>query len=153
MREKAPDILNTIPRDKKPRLAQIMVEQRIRSGPLPAPEELAAYSQIIPNGADRIMKMAEEQATHRIALEKKVVGSQQTQAFCGQIFGLVVGLTGLGLATYAAVHGQPWFGSVIGGTTLVSLVSVFVYSQRRQKAELTQKRQQMEGTQNSKRRK
>lgn len=154
IRENAPDILNAIPPKNRPRLSQVTVghyqqQVSVRSGPLPDPAELAAYNQIIPNGADRIMKMAEDQSVHRMSLERTVVQSQQKQSFCGQIFGLVVGLSGLGLATFAAVHGQPWFGSVIGGTTLVSLVSVFLYSRREQKAELSKKRQQMEAVQSS----
>src|ERR1022692_4735560 len=48
-----------------------------RSAPLPLPSELAAYNEIIPQGADRIMKMAEAQTTHRIEIEKSVVSSQQ----------------------------------------------------------------------------
>jgi uncharacterized membrane protein len=86
------------------------------------------------------MKMAEQQSAHRISLESTVVNSQQKQSFCGQIFGLIIGLAGLGLATFAAVHDQPWFGSIIGGSTLVSLVSVFVYARW---AELNKKREQM----------
>jgi len=93
------------------------------------------------------MKMAEQQSAHRMALERTIVGSQQKQSFCGQIFGLIIGLSGLGLSTFAAIKGQPWFGSIIGGSTLVSLVSVFVYARRAQKGDLDKKRQQMESVQ------
>ena len=51
------------------------------------------------------------------------------------------------LATYAALHGQPAFGSIIGGTVLVSLVSTFIYSKGRQKEEMTKKGKQMEAVQ------
>src|SRR5206468_1881503 len=79
IREKAPDVLTSIPPDKQALLTQVRIERQVsmRRGPLPDPGELAAYNQIIPNGADRIMKMAEEQSAHRIGLEKTVVGSQQ----------------------------------------------------------------------------
>src|ERR1044071_9404016 len=116
----------------------------MRSAPLPDPSELAAYNQIIPNGADRILKMAEDQSAHRIAIERIVVTSQQNQAFCGQLFGLIIGLSGLGLATYAAISGQPWFGSVIGGATLATLVSAFLYTRHTQKRDLSQKQEQMQ---------
>src|ERR1019366_753650 len=149
IREHAPEVLNSIPQKNRPKLSQVTVEfykeeVSVRSGPLPAPEELAAYNQVITGGADRIMKMAEQQSAHRISLESTVVNSQQKQSFCGQIFGLIIGLAGLGVATFAAVHDQPWFGSIIGGSTLVSLVSVFVYARRGQKADLNKKREQME---------
>src|SRR3954471_19352404 len=69
--QKAPDIINAVPAEKRPRLFQIVQESiRFRSGPLPDPADLAAYNAVIPNGADRIMKMAEAQSTHRMELEK-----------------------------------------------------------------------------------
>jgi uncharacterized membrane protein len=146
IKENAPDILKAIPGNMRRGLG-VRIEQhssiQMRSSPLPDPSELAAYSQIIPNGADRIMKMAEEQAAHRISIEKIVVTSQQNQASFGQVCGLIIGLSGLAMATYAAVSGQPAFGGVIGGTTLVSLVSVFLVSRHSQKRELGQKQQQI----------
>jgi uncharacterized membrane protein len=146
IQEKAPEFLKDIPKNKRAALAGVIVERTeisMRGGPLPDPSELAAYNQTIPNGADRIMKMAEEQSAHRIGIEKTVVNSQQRQAFCGQLFGLIIGLSGLGLATYAAISGQPAFGGIIGSTTLVSLVSSFLFTRHIQNQELTKKREQM----------
>ena len=147
IQEKAPDVLKGIPQDKIEALARISIERHefsMRSSPLPEPAELAAYNQIIPAGADRILKMAEAQSAHRIAIETTVVKSQKTQGFCGQLFGLVIGVFGIGCATFAAVSGQPWFGSIIGGATLVSLVSAFLYSRHAQKRELSEKQQQVQ---------
>jgi uncharacterized membrane protein len=127
VREVAPEALNKISEEKKELLASLVIEKTthirsVRSAPLPEPSELAAYNQIIPNGADRIMKMAEAQTAHRIEIEKTVIYSQKNQAFRGQVFGLIVGLGGLSLATFAAMNGHDWFGGVIGSGTLVSLV-------------------------------
>lgn len=36
------------------------IQQRTHSGPLPDAETLIKYDSVIPNGADRIMKMAEK---------------------------------------------------------------------------------------------
>jgi len=149
VREVAPEALNKIPEDKKELLAGLVIEKTthirsVRSAPLPEPSELAVYNQIIPNGADRIMKMAEAQTAHRIEIEKTVIFSQKNQAFRGQVFGLIVGLGGLSLATYAALNGHDWFGGAIGSGTLVSLVYVFVQSREKQEEELGEKRQQMQ---------
>jgi uncharacterized membrane protein len=146
IQEKAPDVLKSIPGDKRQALAAVRIEEHrieMRSSPLPDPAEIAAYNQIIPNGADRIMKMAEDQTAHRISIEKIIITSQQNQAFFGQVCGLIIGLSGLAMATFAAISGQPWFGGTIGGTTLIGLVSVFLYSRHSQKRELSQKQQQM----------
>lgn len=149
VREVAPEALNQIPEDKKELLASLVIKKTthvhsVRSGPLPEPSELAVYNQIIPNGADRIMKMAEAQTAHRIEIEKTVIFSQKNQAFRGQVFGLIVGLGGLSLATFAAMNGHDWFGGAIGSGTLVSLVYVFVQSREKQEEELGEKRQQMQ---------
>ena len=149
VREVAPEALNKIPKDKKEILAGLVIEKTthirsVRSAPLPEPSELAVYNQIIPNGADRIMKMAEAQTAHRIEIEKTVIYSQKNQAFRGQVFGLIVGLGGLSLATFAAMNGHDWFGGAVGSGTLVSLVYVFVQSREKQEADLGDKRQQMQ---------
>lgn len=41
-------------------------------GPLPPPETLAQYEQVLPGSAERIMVMAENQAEHRQSLEETV---------------------------------------------------------------------------------
>jgi uncharacterized membrane protein len=51
------------------------------AGPLPNPETLAQYNDIIPDGADRIMKMAEGQASHRQKLEEYVIKTNSRRAY------------------------------------------------------------------------
>lgn len=45
------------------------VQQTSWSGPLPAPAALREFDSIVPNGAARIMAMAEAEQTHRIKME------------------------------------------------------------------------------------
>lgn len=55
-----------------------LIAQAIRSefsGPLPHPEILAKYEDILPGAATRILEMAEEQANHRRFMKKKQFGS------------------------------------------------------------------------------
>lgn len=51
----------------------------------------------------------------------------------GQIFGLIIGIFGLGAAVYAAAHGAQTAGGVIGGTTVVALVGAFVFGKSKEK--------------------
>jgi uncharacterized membrane protein len=141
--EKAPSALNAIPEKTRMELRSVTIERSIRIGPLPPPEELAAYNQIIPDGANRMMTMVERQSAHRIEIEKQVIESQQQQGSRGQIFGLIIAiLFGTG-ALYAAMNDKTTFACVFGGSTLLSLVGVFVYSQSKQKVDLKEKREQM----------
>ncbi|MBW2608107.1 MAG: DUF2335 domain-containing protein [Deltaproteobacteria bacterium] len=45
------------------------------SWPLPPPEILAKYNSVLPDAAERIISMAENQATHRQRIESKVIES------------------------------------------------------------------------------
>ncbi len=145
IKEKAPEVLKAIPPEQMPTLKRVTFEQQIsyRSGMLPEPSELAAYNEIIPDGANRIMKMVEMQSSHRIALESAVVQSQQKQETRGQWFGLIISIFFGACGLYAALNGQPWFGGIITGTTLVSLVGIFVYSKKQSQKDLSDKRKSM----------
>ena len=70
----------------------VQVHGEIHSGPLPAPQILLQYNQIIPGAADRIIVMAEQQASHRQKLEQIVVKSGARDSLLGLIFGLIIGL-------------------------------------------------------------
>jgi len=49
----------------------LLVQQQIsHSGPLPMAEEMSKYNEIIPQGADRIMKLAENEQRNRYAIPK-----------------------------------------------------------------------------------
>jgi uncharacterized membrane protein len=149
-----PEVLKEMPPEILEKLKgalRISVPERTRTefsvtriAPLPLPSELAAYNDVIPQGADRIMKMAEAQSAHRIDIEKTVISSQQGQEARGQFLGFVIAIVGLLCGAYVAVSGQPWAGAAIGGVPLVGLVSVFVLSKNKQKADLSEKEKQME---------
>ncbi len=71
-------------------------------GPLPDPDTLQRYNNIIQNGAERIMCMAEDQSSHRRSIESKVIDSREEQNKRGQTFAFILalffGLVGLTLA-------------------------------------------------------
>lgn len=46
------------------------------SGPLPPPGALQQFNVIIPNGAERIMAMVEQEQAHRIAIESKALRAE-----------------------------------------------------------------------------
>lgn len=57
------------------------VESMSYSGPIPHPMLLKEFNDVIPNGADRIMAMAEKQSEHRINIEDKVVNANNRDSF------------------------------------------------------------------------
>lgn len=126
-----PKIFNGVNKKKKQEILQSFVSiTTMHAGPIPDPQTLESYNQIIPNGADRIMKMAENQADHRMSIERTVIKRQSFQSMLGQIFGLIIGLAGLACGTFLAYSNFPKTGAVIAGGTVISLVSVFVMGRK-----------------------
>lgn len=80
------------------------------------------------------MKMAEKQQNHRMSLESSLVHSQSKQSILGQVFGLIIGLVGIGCGTFLAYSGETTVGGIIAGGTVISLVSVFVIGKKAQKS-------------------
>lgn len=110
------------------------------SGPLPPPEILRGFEDIVPGAAERIIKMAEEQSNHRRELERKVITSDISRSKWGQILGFVIAVVGLGVSAVVAVWGSAVAGGVIGVGTLASLVGVFMYGSRVRSKEREEKR-------------
>ncbi len=49
------------------------VEHFVHSGPLPDPQSLGMYEEVLPGLADRIVKMTESQVAHRHALDRRAL--------------------------------------------------------------------------------
>jgi uncharacterized membrane protein len=111
------------------------------SGPLPPPEILAKYNDAIPNGAERIMAMAESQSQHRQKLEKDVVAAGIRAQKVGSILGFLICIAALASGTFLIYAGRSVEGLVPIIGALSGLVAVFIYGKRQQKKELEQKSQ------------
>ena len=98
------------------------------SGPLPPPHILAKYDEIIPNGAERILGMAERQEEHRHTMERAIVEAEIWQSRLGLILGFVVVMT-MGIGGMILIwHGDNVNGLAIVLTALGGLLGSFLYS-------------------------
>lgn len=128
----------------------VMVQRSISfSGPLPPPEVLKKFNEVVPGAAERIIKMAEGQFVHRVELEKKVINSDIDNSRLGLIFGFIIAIVGLIISFGLVVLGHQIVGTIFGGTTLLSLVSVFVYGTTSRKKERQQKNKEIQKSINS----
>ena len=115
------------------------------NGPIPPPSMLERYNQVIPNGADRLMSMAERQADHRQALEKIVIDGDSKRANWGLVAGFVIAISFSGLATFLIVSWHSAEGVALFGLNITGVVGTFVYgSRQRQKERETASRQLQE---------
>lgn len=135
LEEVNPELFDGIPETKKTEILRVFSFQTKitkHSGPLPSPEDLGKYAKVIPEGADRIMCMAELQQKHRMELEKKAIKEQFLQSKLGQIFGLLIGLSAIIGGVVCIMNNHEWSGAFLGGSGLTGLVSVFVIGRAKQ---------------------
>ena len=101
-------------------------QQASFSGPMPPPAVLEGYERLVQGAAERILVMAESDAKHQQEIEFAALRAAEAEIKRGQLFGFVIGLTALGASMLALAMGSPAVAGVIGGTTVVGLVSVFI---------------------------
>ncbi len=121
--------------------SQVQVAAAFHCGPIPDPATLHGYEQICPGAAERIIAMAEQQATHRQALEAVVVKSRARDSLLGVIFGFLIAVGTIAGGVYVIMHGHDLAGGVVSLSGLAGLVSVFVYGTSQNRKEREQKMQ------------
>jgi len=76
-------------------------------GPLPAPEDLAAYEQAHQGSAERIFQMTEREQNHRHEQERAIVKGEYLTRIVGQVAALIMAGMLAGLAAFCAYLGEP----------------------------------------------
>lgn len=103
------------------------------AGPIPPPNLLEAYNKIVPNAAERLIKMAEDNSQHLRDVEQKALDANiaiehkhieitkrgQNYAFCFVISLLITVMVTAWLKAY-------WVAGVIGITSVASIVIAFI---------------------------
>lgn len=117
----------------------VMRQMQAFSGPLPHPDILKRFDEVVPGAAERILVMAEEQSAHRRSLERKVIDSDIARSKWGQVLGFCIAIAGLVASGWIAVYGSAITGGVIGAGTLASLVWVFMYGAKTRSKERIEK--------------
>jgi len=126
---------------------QQVVARRLEffQGPLPAPELLIKYNDAVPNGAERLLTMAEGQATHRQTLELAVVqGNIRAQARA-QRYGFFITITVVAIGGWMVQQGKDLYGFATILGSLASLLGVFMWGRYRQEKERREKAAQFQG--------
>ncbi|VTX52164.1 DUF2335 domain-containing protein [Gemella haemolysans] len=117
-----------LPDNKKGEMIQKLEMSRsiTYSGAVPPPEMLREFDKIIPNGADRFMKMAEEQSEHRRKIEQKIVESNVKNENLGLVFAFSISIIGLISAAILAYKGNNVGAGVFAIPALGGLVNSFL---------------------------
>ena len=101
--------------------------------PLPPPNALARYNDVLPGAAERILQMAERQQEQdhnaqmeAIGIERTVVVSDARRAYLGLMAGFIISLLVIGGGIYLIATDHEWAGGVPIGINLTGLAGVFV---------------------------
>jgi uncharacterized membrane protein len=109
--------------------AKLTVKTEHRSafiGPLPRPEDLEMYANLIPDGANRIMKMAENQADHRMFLEKSVLASNIKRSNTGLWLGFFV-VIAIVVGSFYIAATRTVIEGIIGAVSTLVLGIIYYY--------------------------
>ena len=99
---------------------------------LPAPEELAKYEKIVPGGAERILELAEHQATHRQEVEARRLETAAKATRARQLITFVLALGVAILGGALLLQGSELAGLMIILIDAISVALVAVYARDRE---------------------
>lgn len=103
-----------------------LVHQEAYQGPLPHPDLLVKYEEIIPGSAERILSMAEKEQQHRHQLENEVIKKEIAQKGRGLNFGFTLALLIIVIGAYLLVIDKSLQGfSLILGSIAMIIVPFF----------------------------
>lgn len=117
-----------------------MVQVEAHAGPLPAPDTLKAYDEIVPGMAERLLSNFERQIDHRITLERYVIQGDVRRANLGLYAASIFGIAVLIAAVILILNGYSDEGvkAIVG--LFLSYGSAFLYSDVQRRRERSRKR-------------
>lgn len=104
--------------------------------PIPPPDMLRQYDDVVPGSAERILRVWEEQSDHRIQVERIFAIGDSKRAYLGIACAFTLSLLMIAIAAYAVALGNPWAGVAVIGADIAALAGVFIYgtnSRRRER--------------------
>ena len=126
----------------------IAVSQESFSGPMPHPDILKGYKELIPNAPERILQMAEQEQRHRIEVENKMLEQnnrniiESTKANKrSQIIAFILAFVLIASGVALTILGHAIVGGTIFGTTIVGVVAVFITGKSRKDTKETEKQE------------
>lgn len=106
---------------------QISVQKHEWAGPLPPPSVLSEFDRVVQGGAERIMRMAESEQSHRHGIEKAIIDAETKAKSRGYWLGFLVSITSMAGAVGTIMLGGHWAVSVaLVGVPIASIVKAFV---------------------------
>ena len=117
--------------------SEIIVSRQF-SGPLPPPDALAQYDHVVPGAAERILKMAENEAEIRHRNEEKLVDNEVKltnnmvrSSYLGIYFAFASVILMIALAFLALINDHPTVATSIVVVNMASVAGIFIFFRNR----------------------
>lgn len=105
---------------------QLSVSHTTTDSPILPAANLEHLSRIDPSLVQWVVKQTEIEADFRRRESRRVNSFIFAERISGVLIGGAIAISGLIISAYVAIQGQPWVAGVIGGATLVAIVTVIV---------------------------
>ena len=99
-------------------------------GPLPHPDQLARFDEVIPGCAERIVKMAELEGEHSREVQMRAVRGAVRSQHIGQVCAFILAAGAIAGAIYLALNDHDAVAGVLVGGTLGTIVLAFLSSKK-----------------------
>ncbi len=108
------------------------------SGPLPPPEIMQGYDQIVPGAADRIITIFESEVSHRQKMEEKQLDAdikdkkvEHTLTFSGMLFGLIVSISLITVGGFLIYHDKAVAGYFVCISSMAGIIAAFLSGKKK----------------------
>lgn len=110
------------------------------SGPIPPPTILDGYERILPGAAERIMKLAEDEARHRRSVEIltrkaeiRLAKGEHYQIYLAQLLAFIITIAFVIGSVFLLYNGKALTGSLLASGALAAVVAAFLAKGRQKK--------------------
>lgn len=118
--------IDSLSEEERNKVLSSVTQEYTYSGILPHPMSLKQFDEVLPGTAERIITMTEKEGEHRRIIEKQIVDSEFKIQNQGIKLGFLIALVGILGSIFLAFYDKTIASTILGGSTLVSLVSVFI---------------------------
>lgn len=108
------------------RHGSLTVQQQETDSPIIPVAQLERLHQFKPDAVDWVIKQTQIEAEYRRDEGKRVNTLIFTERLIGQIFALLIGLSGIGTGGYIALKGEAGAGATIASIAITGLAVVFL---------------------------
>ena len=121
-----------------PRIHVNHVQASTFSGPLPPPDIMEGYNNIVPNAAERIITVFESEVKHRHDLERAQVDDEKQDRIrahrlilLGQVMGFILAVAFIVSGTFLIFHDKQVSGTIVSTTAMLGIIAAFLNSHKK----------------------